>query len=101
MPAIDWDRTASRVMTLDWIDGIKISRRDALIAAGHDMEALSANLVNAFLRQAIAEGFFHADMHQGNLFVKSRRHDRRSGLWHQWGGSTGKRVTGSPRFSMA
>ena len=71
VPAIDWDRTASRVMTMSWIDGIKISHRDKLIAAGHDMEALSANLVNAFLRQAIAEGFFHADMHQGNLFVKA------------------------------
>jgi ubiquinone biosynthesis protein len=58
-------------MTLDWIDGIKISHRDQLIAAGHDMETLSANLVTAFLRQAIAEGFFHADMHQGNLFVKA------------------------------
>ncbi len=71
VPAIDWDRTTSRVMTLDWIDGIKISHRDQLIAAGHDMEALAKNLVHAFLRQAIAEGFFHADMHQGNLFVKA------------------------------
>jgi ubiquinone biosynthesis protein len=71
VPAIDWDRTSSRVMTLDWIDGIKISRRDALVAAGHDMEALARNLVLAFLRQAIAEGYFHADMHQGNLFVKA------------------------------
>ena len=71
VPAIDWDRTASRVMTMSWIDGIKISHRDRLIAAGHDMEKLSADLVNAFLRQAIAEGFFHADMHQGNLFVKA------------------------------
>lgn len=71
VPAIDWDRTAARVMTLDWIDGIKISHRDQLIAAGHDMERLAANLVHAFLRQAIAEGFFHADMHQGNLFVKA------------------------------
>ncbi|MDX8357009.1 2-polyprenylphenol 6-hydroxylase [Sphingopyxis terrae] len=71
VPAIDWDRTASRVMTLDWIDGIKISHREALVAAGHDMEKLATNLVHAFLRQAIAEGFFHADMHQGNLFVKA------------------------------
>ncbi|MFN7030070.1 MAG: 2-polyprenylphenol 6-hydroxylase [Sphingopyxis sp.] len=71
VPAIDWDRTASRVMTLDWIDGIKISHREALVAAGHDMEKLATNLVQAFLRQAIAEGFFHADMHQGNLFVKA------------------------------
>ena len=58
-------------MTLDWIDGIKISHREALVAAGHDMEKLATNLVHAFLRQAIAEGFFHADMHQGNLFVKA------------------------------
>src|SRR3546814_6016938 len=58
-------------MTMSWIEGIKISHRDRLIAAGHDMKTLAANLVHAFLRQAIAEGFFHADMHQGNLFVKA------------------------------
>lgn len=69
VPAIDWDRTARRVMTLEWIDGIKISDRAAIIAAGHDPKLLASRLVNAFLRQAIAEGFFHADMHQGNLFV--------------------------------
>ena len=69
VPAIDWDRTTGRVMTMEWIDGIKISDRDAMIAAGHDPKALAARLVNTFLKQAIAEGFFHADMHQGNLFV--------------------------------
>lgn len=69
VPAIDWDRTTGRVMTMEWIDGIKISDRDAVIAAGHDPKALAARLVNTFLKQAIAEGFFHADMHQGNLFV--------------------------------
>ena len=69
VPEIDWDRTAGRVMTMAWIDGIKISDRDAIIAAGHDPKVLAARLVNTFLRQAIAEGFFHADMHQGNLFV--------------------------------
>ena len=69
VPAIDWDRTTGRVMTMAWIDGIKISDRDALIAAGHEPKALAARLVNTFLHQAIAEGFFHADMHQGNLFV--------------------------------
>jgi ubiquinone biosynthesis protein len=69
IPAIDWDRTSGRVMTMEWIDGIKISDRAALVAAGHDVKAIAARLVNAFLRQAIAEGFFHADMHQGNLFV--------------------------------
>ena len=93
IPAIDWDRTNGRVMTLEWIDGIKISDREALIAAGHDLPAIAARLVNTFLRQAIADGFFHADMHQGNLFVKANgdiaaidfgimgRIDRRARLW--------------------
>lgn len=69
VPAIDWKRTSRQVMTLDWIDGIKLTDREALIAAGHDLNALAQTLVRSFLRQAIAEGFFHADLHQGNLFV--------------------------------
>lgn len=69
VPAIDWARTTGRVLTLEWIDGIKLSDRDALIAAGHDTQRLANTLVRAFLRQAISEGFFHADMHQGNLFA--------------------------------
>ncbi|MEQ1539384.1 MAG: AarF/UbiB family protein, partial [Sphingorhabdus sp.] len=71
VPAIDWDRTSGKVMTLDWIDGIKISKVEELKAAGHDLTKIAGHLVNAFLRQAISEGFFHADMHQGNLFVKA------------------------------
>lgn len=71
IPEIDWDRTNGRVMTVDWVDGIKISKRDELIAAGHDLPALANRLVIAFLTQAISAGFFHADMHQGNLFVKA------------------------------
>ena len=93
IPAIDWDRTSGRVMTMEWVDGIKISDRAALVAAGHDLKAIAARLVNAFLRQAIAEGFFHADMHQGNLFVTPSgdiaaidfgimgRIDRRARMW--------------------
>ena len=69
VPAIDWQRTTGKVLTLEWVDGIKLSNRDALIAAGHDPHGLADTLVHAFLRQAIAEGFFHADMHQGNLFA--------------------------------
>jgi ubiquinone biosynthesis protein len=69
VPAIDWQRTTGRVMTLEWIDGIKLGDREALIAAGYDVKALASTLVHAFLRQAISEGFFHADMHQGNLFA--------------------------------
>jgi ubiquinone biosynthesis protein len=69
VPAIDWTRTARRVLTLEWIDGIKLTDRAALVAAGHDLKALAAILVRAFLRQAVVDGFFHADLHQGNLFA--------------------------------
>ena len=70
VPSIDWDRTNGRVMTIEWIDGIKISDIAALKAAGHDLPQLASRLVLAFLTQAISAGFFHADMHQGNLFVR-------------------------------
>jgi ubiquinone biosynthesis protein len=71
IPDIDWDRTNGRVLTIEWIDGIKISDIDALKAAGHDLPLLAKRLVLAFLTQAISAGFFHADMHQGNLFVRA------------------------------
>jgi ubiquinone biosynthesis protein len=71
VPTIDWSRTTRRVMTLEWINGIKLTDRPALIAAGHDKHQLAATLVSAFLRQAIADGFFHADLHQGNLFART------------------------------
>ena len=69
VPEIDWRRTARRVLTLEWLDGIKLNDREALIAAGHDCNALAATLVRAFLRQAVVDGFFHADLHHGNLFA--------------------------------
>ncbi len=69
VPSIDWGRSARRVMTMEWIDGVKLTDRDALIEAGHDLKALAAILVRAFLRQAVVDGFFHADLHQGNLFA--------------------------------
>ncbi|MEO1167313.1 MAG: 2-polyprenylphenol 6-hydroxylase [Pseudomonadota bacterium] len=93
IPEIDWQRTGGRVMTLEWFDGIKISDRAALDAAGHDRAHIAKTLVRAFLRQAISEGFFHADLHQGNLFVLPDgkiaaidfgimgRIDRRARLW--------------------
>ena len=93
IPEIDWDRTNGRVMTIEWIDGIKISRTEDIRAAGHDPQELASRLVLAFLRQAIADGFFHADMHQGNLFVQPDgtiaaidfgimgRIDRRARVW--------------------
>jgi len=69
VPEIDWRRTARRVLTLEWLDGIKLNDREALIEAGHDCAALASILVRAFLRQAVVDGFFHADLHHGNLFA--------------------------------
>jgi ubiquinone biosynthesis protein len=58
-------------MTVEWVDGVKISQIETLRAAGHDLPELARRLVLTFLRQAISAGFFHADMHQGNLFVRA------------------------------
>lgn len=69
VPEIDWRRTARRVLTLEWLEGIKLNDRPALIADGQDCKALAAILVRAFLRQAVVDGFFHADLHHGNLFA--------------------------------
>jgi ubiquinone biosynthesis protein len=69
VPAVDWRRTAKRVLTVEWIDGTPISHRTALIAKGFDTGALGLTVLQTFLRHAMRDGFFHADMHQGNLFV--------------------------------
>jgi ubiquinone biosynthesis protein len=69
VPQVDWSRSARRVLTLEWIDGVPISDRQALRAKGHDVKALGAQLLQIFLRHAMRDGFFHADMHPGNLFV--------------------------------
>jgi ubiquinone biosynthesis protein len=69
VPGVDWTRNARRVLTLEWIDGIPLSDHDALRAAGHDLKKLGTILMQSFLKHAIRDGFFHADMHPGNLFV--------------------------------
>ncbi|HTQ14762.1 MAG TPA: 2-polyprenylphenol 6-hydroxylase [Rhizomicrobium sp.] len=69
VPAIDWTRTAARVLTTEWVDGTPIRDAAALERAGHDPKKIAVAVVQSFLRQALRDGFFHADMHQGNLFV--------------------------------
>jgi ubiquinone biosynthesis protein len=69
VPAVDWRRTARRVLTIEWIDGIPIADHAALRAAGHDLSRLGLVVLRSFLRHAMRDGFFHADMHQGNLLV--------------------------------
>jgi ubiquinone biosynthesis protein len=72
VPRVDWQRSARRVLTLDWVDGIKLSDIDALRAADVDLNGLADTLIQSFLRQALRDGLFHADMHQGNLFVDDK-----------------------------
>lgn len=69
VPEIDWRRTSKRVMTIEWIDGIKMSDIEGLKAAGFDLPQLGLTVIQSFLRHAMRDGFFHADMHPGNLFV--------------------------------
>ena len=69
VPVVDWERTGRDVITMEWIDGIKLSDMDALRAAGHDLDRLAETLIQSFLRHTLRDGFFHADMHPGNLFV--------------------------------
>jgi ubiquinone biosynthesis protein len=69
VPKVDWERTGRDVITMEWIDGIKMSDIDGLRAAGYDLEKLAETLIQSFLRHTLRDGFFHADMHPGNLFV--------------------------------
>jgi ubiquinone biosynthesis protein len=69
VPGIDWRRTQKRVMTIEWIDGTPIAEQAALLARGIDTKALGLTVLQSFLRHAMRDGFFHADMHPGNLFV--------------------------------
>ncbi|MGX9118103.1 MAG: 2-polyprenylphenol 6-hydroxylase [Mesorhizobium sp.] len=70
VPSVDWERTGRDVLTMEWVDGIKMNDIAGLAAAGHDLKAIAVNLVQSFLRHTLRDGFFHADMHPGNLFVE-------------------------------
>jgi ubiquinone biosynthesis protein len=72
VPHVDWTRTATRVLTSEWIDGTPIRDVSALRAAGHDPKKIAVTLLRSFLTQALRDGFFHADMHPGNLFVDAQ-----------------------------
>jgi ubiquinone biosynthesis protein len=71
-PRVDWDRTAREVLTLEWIDGVPLSDVARVEREGHDLKDVARNVLQSFLRHAMRDGFFHADMHQGNLFVDKK-----------------------------
>jgi len=69
VPKVDWDRTAHNVLTMEWIDGIPLSDHARLEQADVDLPDLGRKVIQSFLRHALRDGFFHADMHPGNLFL--------------------------------
>ena len=69
VPKIYWNYTTKRILTLDKVEGISIREQDKLKNIGVDLKKLAENLIHHFLKQAVQDGFFHGDMHQGNLFV--------------------------------
>ena len=72
IPIVDWRRTARRVLTCQRVGGIPIDERAALIDAGHDVDAILGKAARTIFNQVFRDGFFHADLHPGNLFVDER-----------------------------
>ncbi len=70
-PAVVWDGVAKRVLTLEWAPGTPLSSPDALALPGLDRPLLATQVIRAFLAQALDHGLFHADLHEGNLFVEA------------------------------
>ena len=72
VPKIYWNYTTKRILTLDKVEGISIREQSELKDLGVDLKKLAENLIQHFLKQAVRDGFFHGDMHQGNLFVDNK-----------------------------
>jgi ubiquinone biosynthesis protein len=69
VPRVDWLRTSRQVLTLERVHGIRIDDRAALVATGQDVRAIVEKAASAFFKQVFRDGFFHADLHPGNLFI--------------------------------
>mgnify|MGYP006114103481 FL=1 len=72
VPKIYWNYTTKRILTLDKVEGVSIREHEELKKFGVDLKKLAENLIQHFLKQAVRDGFFHGDMHQGNLFVDKK-----------------------------
>ena len=69
VPKIYWNFTSEEVLTLDWVEGISIRERNKLEEKNINIKLIASDVIQHFLRHAVRDGFFHADMHQGNLFI--------------------------------
>ena len=87
VPKPEWDLTARDVLTTEWIDGIRLNDLAAIEAAGHDRVALGRTVIQSFLRHAIRDGFFHADMHPGQSVRRRARAGSSRSISASWAGS--------------
>ncbi|GGB48140.1 putative protein kinase UbiB [Roseibium aquae] len=71
VPQVDWLRSSKGILTMEWIAGRKLSDVTGLAQDGQDLKSLGDNVIQSFLRHTLRDGFFHADMHQGNLFAEA------------------------------
>ena len=72
IPNIYWNLTSQKVLVTEWINAIGINDKEKLLQAGLNLEKVTENLSIAFLNQSFRDGFFHADIHPGNLFVDNK-----------------------------
>jgi ubiquinone biosynthesis protein len=72
VPKVEWALTSRDILTTHWVDGIPLSHRDAVLSSSFRMKDIARQLIQGFLTQALRDGFFHADMHPGNIFVNRR-----------------------------
>ena len=69
VPRVDWLRTGRTVLTIERVNGVHVDDRAAILAAGHRIEDVLGKAAAAFFNQVFRDGFFHADLHPGNMFV--------------------------------
>ncbi|MUG67570.1 MULTISPECIES: ABC1 kinase family protein [Paenibacillus] len=71
IPSIYWEFTSSKVLTMEYADGITLSRYRELADKGHHLKTVAERLIEGMLQQIFIHGFFHADPHPGNLLVRA------------------------------
>ena len=70
VPKIYWNFTSEEILTLDWVEGVSIREKEILKSKKYKYnKSIATDIIQHFLRHAVRDGFFHADMHQGNLFI--------------------------------
>lgn len=68
-PKVHWSLTSKALLTMEYIEGIKVSETDALLRAGMDLKLIAKRGADAFVRMVLEHGFFHGDPHPGNILI--------------------------------